>query len=348
MIVPVTEANLAHAAGVRALAWQDSHRTICSAEFVAAHTPAQQADFLRRELAAGKRHWLCVADRPVGVVTVAGSVIEGLYVRPDAQHQGYGSALLRHAMAECAGAPTLWVLNTNTGAAALYTRHGFVPTGQTKPLSPGLWEVEMRAPVNTPTLETERLILRRFTADDIDALFAIYGDEAANTYLPWFPLRTREEAEALYARYAASYAEPGSYRYAICHRADNLPIGYVHISPGDAHDLGYALRHEFWHQGIVTEAARAVVMQARRDGLPYLTATHDVNNPRSGGVMRQLGMRYQYTYEEQWQPKDFPVHFRLYQLNLDGRDDRVYRAYWDQSAVRWVEDLPCPGEGDRT
>lgn len=36
----------------------------------------------------------------------------------------------------------------------------------------------------------------------------------------------------------------------------------------------------------------------RAEGIAYITATHDVNNPRSGGVMKRLGMRYQYSYEE--------------------------------------------------
>ena len=35
--------------------------------------------------------------------------------------------------------------------------------------------------------------------------------------------------------------------------------------------------------------------------------------------MQNLGMKYQYTYEELWQPKNMPVVFRMYQLNLDGR-----------------------------
>ena len=52
--------------------------------------------------------------------------------------------------------------------------------------------------------------------------------------------------------------------------------------------------------------------------MPFVTATHDVNNPRSGAVMRRLGMRYCYSYREQWQPKDLSVVFRLYQLDLDG------------------------------
>ena len=67
----------------------------------------------------------------------------------------------------------------------------------------------------------------------------------------------------------------------------------------DSHDLGYGLRREFWRRGLVTEAGRAVIDQLKRDGVPYITATHDVNNPRSGEVMRRLGMRYQYSYEEQ-------------------------------------------------
>ena len=58
---------------------------------------------------------------------------------------------------------------------------------------------------------------------------------------------------------------------------------------------------------IITEAGRAVVRRLRETGIPYPTATHDGNNPRSGGVMQNLGMKYCYSYEEQWQPKDILV-----------------------------------------
>ena len=53
--------------------------------------------------------------------------------------------------------------------------------------------------------------------------------------------------------------------------------------------------------------------------------------------MQAIGMRYCYSYEELWQPKNFPVIFRLYQLNLDGQMDRVYREYWDRYPVNFVE-----------
>lgn len=195
-------------------------------------------------------------------------------------------------------------------------------------------------PVNTPPLETERLILRRFCTDDIPALFAIYSDREVNTFLPRFPLSSPEEAERLFKNdYAAAYELPWGYRYAVCLKTDNIPVGYVHLSMEDAHDLGYGLSKQFWHQGIAAEAARAVVEQAKADGLPYVTATHDVNNPRSGKVMQALGMRYQYTYVEQWQPKDIQVAFRLYQLNLDGDRGRVYRAYWERYPVHYIEEM---------
>ena len=90
---------------------------------------------------------------------------------------------------------------------------------------------------------------------------------------------------------------------------------------------------------MITEAGKAVIERLRRDGIPYITATHDVRNPRSGGVMKRLGMKYQYSYEEQWQPKDLLVTFRMYQLNLDGKEDRVYRGYWDASSVHFVENI---------
>ena len=45
--------------------------------------------------------------------------------------------------------------------------------------------------MNTPTIETERLILRKFTLDDLEAIYQIYSDEEVNRFLPWFPLRNR-------------------------------------------------------------------------------------------------------------------------------------------------------------
>lgn len=193
--------------------------------------------------------------------------------------------------------------------------------------------------MNTPTLETERLILRKFTEDDLEALFLILKDEEVNKFLPWYPMKNLEETKRFYEeRYAAKYAEPQAYAYAICFKEDNLPIGYIKVDMEEHHDFGYALRKEFWHKSIVSEAARAVVEQVKKDGLPYITATHDVNNPHSGGVMIKIGMKYQYSYEERVQPKNMLVIFRMYQLNFDGNEDFVYKKYWNMYENHFVEE----------
>lgn len=191
---------------------------------------------------------------------------------------------------------------------------------------------------NTPTIETERLILRKFTEKDIEAVYSVYKDKETNIFLPCFPLRSKNEAEALLnGKYLKAYKNARGYQYAVCLKSDLVPVGYVIVSMDESHDLGYALRREFWDRGIITEAVKAVIEKIKTDGLAYITATHDMNNTRSGQVMRKVGMRYCYTYEELWEPKKIAVHFRLYQLNLDGCIERVYKGYWNKYKKHYVE-----------
>lgn len=191
---------------------------------------------------------------------------------------------------------------------------------------------------NTIEIKTPRLILRRFTEKDVQAFFAIMNDKDVNTYLPFFPLQTIEEARYfLQENYFQHYASPIGFRYAVCLKLDNIPIGYVNIADNDSHDLGYALKLEFWHKGIITEACKAVVEQVEKSDIPYITATHDVNNARSGAVMKNIGMLYKYSYKEQWQPKNILVTFRMYQLNFDKRSTFVYNKYWDMYHDHFIE-----------
>lgn len=191
---------------------------------------------------------------------------------------------------------------------------------------------------NTPTIETERLILRKFTENDLEAIYKIYSDEEVNTFLPWFPLKTMEDAKIFYVKqFKSKYIQERGYNYAICLKEDDIPIGYINVFMNESYDFGYGLCKEFWYKGIVTEVSQAVVKQLKDDGIPYITATHDVKNLRSGEVMKKLDMKYQYSYEEQWQPKNILVTFRMYQLNLDGDDSRVYKEYWNNSKVHFIE-----------
>ncbi|MDY5252781.1 MAG: GNAT family N-acetyltransferase [Erysipelotrichaceae bacterium] len=172
-------------------------------------------------------------------------------------------------------------------------------------------------------IETNRLILRHCTFEDINDLFYLLSDAEVNTFLPWFTIDSIDETIKHYQTHILD--QP--YFFAICLKNTNRLIGYIKMSIDDSHDFGYALCKEYWHQGITTEAGIALISHLKQIGISYITATHDINNPNSGKVMQKIGMHYCYSYQEHWQPKNKLVTFRMYQLNLDNDDSRIYDKY---------------------
>ena len=160
-------------------------------------------------------------------------------------------------------------------------------------------------------ISTEHLCLRRYKEEKRFVGYAAPAERCGGQYLfAVVSLRTAEEtAKFCRERFLEPYARGEIYHYVICEKNKEEPIGYLHIDGGESHDLGYGLAKEYWNRGYMSEAAAAAVERARQDGLLYLTATHDVNNPRSGSVMRRIGMKYVYSYEELWMPKHFPAIF---------------------------------------
>ncbi|GJM57351.1 GNAT family N-acetyltransferase [uncultured Dubosiella sp.] len=71
--------------------------------------------------------------------------------------------------------------------------------------------------------------MRRFGKEDIDAFFDIFSDPEFNTYLPWFPLKNKEEMMPfMEEKYLSKYRQPQSCHYAICLKTDksrhDLPL----------------------------------------------------------------------------------------------------------------------------
>ena len=144
MIELVNSANIRQAAEVHAISWRESHRDICSEEFIAVHTTERQIEYLKSQMNKGAAIYLLSdAGKPVGIVSIRDDVVGDLYVLPDEQGRGYGTQLLRFAMEKCTGTPTLWVLSSNRRAMNLYERLGFHATGECHILSEALSEIEM-------------------------------------------------------------------------------------------------------------------------------------------------------------------------------------------------------------
>ena len=106
------------------------------------HSPRRQEEYLCRKMAEGSKVYMLVQEEPVGIVSVSGSLIEDLYILPDKQNKGFGTMLLRYAISQCAGTPTLWILENNIDAERLYRRMGFKETGKRSPITDSLDEIE--------------------------------------------------------------------------------------------------------------------------------------------------------------------------------------------------------------
>lgn len=143
MVKMVTQSDIMQAAIIHSESWIESHRDICTLEFLAIHTPERQKRYLESEIAKGAQLYMLIEEKPVGIVSICGSLIENLYVLPSEQNKGYGTQLLAFAVEKCTESPSLWILNTNDGAKRLYERNGFMPTGNVVQHNGGVYELEL-------------------------------------------------------------------------------------------------------------------------------------------------------------------------------------------------------------
>ncbi|MGN6501173.1 MAG: GNAT family N-acetyltransferase [Tsuneonella sp.] len=147
-------------------------------------------------------------------------------------------------------------------------------------------------------LETERLILREWRDDDLDALAAMGQDAAVMATLG--PLMDRAASADLMERLRAMNTELGHTFWAIERKADGRMIGFTGIIRGrdgpieGKLEIGWRLASDTWGHGYASEAARAALgwAAANRPGEDVYAITA-VTNARSRAVMERLGMTYQ-------------------------------------------------------
>ena len=154
----------------------------------------------------------------------------------------------------------------------------------------------------TQRIITERLVLRRFSVDDAEAMYQNWASDVEVTkYLTWPPHDSAEVSKAVLADWVSSYSKPNYYQWAIVlkeHRPD--PIGSISaVSMNDDIDMihiGYCLGKGWWHQGIMSEALKAVMdFFFDQVGANRIESRHDPRNPHSGMVMKKCGLKYEGT-----------------------------------------------------
>ena len=153
--------------------------------------------------------------------------------------------------------------------------------------------------METPRLITERLLMRPITRDDIDFIFELFKRSETNKYSEYPDLKTRDEAVEMYE----SYLKPGfddHFRVIIEKKDTGTPMGTIGLYKySETHrraEMGYDLLKEYWGNGYISEAVRAITNYGFNDlGLIRIEATVDQENSRSIRVLERVGFKHEGT-----------------------------------------------------
>jgi RimJ/RimL family protein N-acetyltransferase len=144
---------------------------------------------------------------------------------------------------------------------------------------------------------TERLVLRLFTAGDVELLVELDSDVEVMRYLTGEPT-SREEIERkvlpeILARYET---HPGLGTFAAHERSSGRFVGWFGLQPTSEPgtvDVGYRLNRAAWGQGYATEGTRALIDQAFGElGMARVVADTMAVNTKSRRVMVKAGLRF--------------------------------------------------------
>ena len=156
----------------------------------------------------------------------------------------------------------------------------------------------------TKTIETNRLLLRKFCVEDINAAYMNWtSDERVTEFLRWPTHTSMEITENVIKNWIKESEKADFYQWAIVLKDINEPIGTISVV--DKNDdlnilhIGYCIGSKWWHKGITSEAFSAIIPFLFNEvGANRIESQHDPNNPHSGNVMKKCGLTYEGTLRQ--------------------------------------------------
>lgn len=146
------------------------------------------------------------------------------------------------------------------------------------------------------TLSTARLELAPCSAADVTFLHALWADPDVRRFLWDDRVIARDEAAAVVAASIASFRDHGFGTWLMSLRPQLVPVGFCGLrhfgEPPDDVEILYGLLPAYWHLGLATEAASAVLRCGFARGLRRIFAGTDPPNVASQRVIARLGMTY--------------------------------------------------------
>lgn len=154
--------------------------------------------------------------------------------------------------------------------------------------------------IGTKTIETDRLILRRYVVEDADDMYANWtSDPEVTKFMPWPTHESVETTRSILEEWVSYYDDPRTYNWGITLKGEGRVIGNIAVVERDertcSYEIGYCLGQAYWGRGIMPEALKAVIayLFSGESDLNRIYATHDVANAKSGRVMQKAGMHFE-------------------------------------------------------
>ena len=161
----------------------------------------------------------------------------------------------------------------------------------------------MSSPQESIFLDSGRLILRPFRADDDQRRFELDSDPAVMRFINGGrPTPLADIKNIFLPRLLAYHRQSPQYGFwAAIEKENNAFIGWFHFKPAADHpgeiELGYRLMRRAWGKGYATEGSRALLENGfRNGGVQVVTARAMPGNIASIRVMQKMGMRYERRY----------------------------------------------------
>ena len=180
--------------------------------------------------------------------------------------------------------------------------------------------------IGTQTLQTDRLILRRFVESDAEAMFQNWASSAENlTYVTWDPHSDVDVTRNSIRNWVASYTNPNYYKWAICLKEKpEQVIGDISIVAIDENDssceIGYVLGKNYWSRSLMTEVLKAILdFCFTQAGFQKVKVRYTSLNPASSHVMDKTGMSYLKTISNGVERKGYLADLIYYQINRENR-----------------------------
>ena len=150
--------------------------------------------------------------------------------------------------------------------------------------------------MEVPRLETDRLVLRGFTVDDLDHVASLFADPRVMHFLGDGKPRSREHAHERLAATLYRWQHRRIPMWALIVKETGACIGRCGFAPYEETDqieLAYTLATAHWGKGYATEASRACLRHAFGElAWPRLIARTRPDNLASRRVLEKLGFRF--------------------------------------------------------